>query len=286
VGRIPGGKAPNLVVLVHGCCTDANDVINDWDSFGALIAGKIIENNTPGRWEIVVLDWSDYTPKRDYNPLNLGLNKLIIDANTAYDNAADQPDQPGQGSELADAIDPFSIYKYIHLIGHSAGAKLIDEAAKRLAELKNQKNAERPFIHLTFLDAYTRTKEDSGEVGGQSYGYLENYSDHYAEHYVDKSLFNIADATLTSAFNFNITDWTPDRDGRDFGHQWPLIWYTRSVEFPDRTGDILGFSLSLAGGREEFCTLAEQFPPGGECQLRSVGSAAFCGNIVTPTSCR
>jgi hypothetical protein len=60
VSRIPQGKAPNLVVLVHGCCTDANDISNVWDSFGSLIAGTI---QTPEAWEVVVLDWTKHTPK-------------------------------------------------------------------------------------------------------------------------------------------------------------------------------------------------------------------------------
>src|SRR5215216_2173517 len=240
VGK-PAGKAPNLIVYVHGCCTDAPDVDTLRKQFSAAYKGKaFLEEN--GGWEIVVWDWHEYTPKRDYsNPLlNPVLNWLIIDANTAYDNATDQPGQPGQGSKLADAIKSYSLYKYTHFIGHSAGAKLIDEAAKKLAEDKNRKVGERPFIHLTFLDAYTRTKKDSGEEGAEGYGYLKNYSEHFADHYVDKSPFNFADATLASAFNFDITDWRFDKDGSDFGHRWPRIWYTRSIESPANTGDIVG----------------------------------------------
>jgi hypothetical protein len=81
--REPKGTASNLVVLVHGCCTDANDVINDWDSFGRLISGTI---HTPGQWEIVVWDWSSYTPKRGYPP-----SDMLQDPRDAYENILKYP---------------------------------------------------------------------------------------------------------------------------------------------------------------------------------------------------
>ena len=110
VGK-PAGKAPNLVVLVHGCCTDFNAVINDWESFGKLIAGNI-HTHAPEQWEVVVWDWSKDTPDSDF----LG----------AYSKAKDR------GHDFATAIMLHS-YKYIHLIGHSAGSRLIQQAAKELA---------------------------------------------------------------------------------------------------------------------------------------------------------
>ena len=63
VGK-PAGKAPNLIVIVHGCCTDENGV-KELDDLGRLIAGKIQDI---GMWEIVVWDWHTDTPKRDFDP--------------------------------------------------------------------------------------------------------------------------------------------------------------------------------------------------------------------------
>jgi hypothetical protein len=172
---------------VHGCCTDENDVKNIWDSFGRLIAGNI---QAPGPWEIVVWDWSDDTPKHDYIGIArslalLGLTDLglelaaasfIVDALTAYNNAADQ-----QSTRLKDAIaaainqSSVGSYEYIHFIAHSAGAKLIHEASKKLTE--DETLTKKPFIHLTFLDAYRPFFDD--------YGNLEDYPEYFAEHYVD-----------------------------------------------------------------------------------------------------
>lgn len=116
VPREPHGTASNLIVLVHGYCTDANDVKTDWDSMGRAIGAQILHDQPPGTWEIVVKDWSSDTPKWD--------------PNFAYDKAAAIG---GVGETLATAIsraDP--PYSYIHLIAHSAVSKLIDVAAKWL----------------------------------------------------------------------------------------------------------------------------------------------------------
>jgi hypothetical protein len=142
---------------------------------------------------------------------------------------------------------------------HSAGAKLIHEASKKVAADKLKK---RPFIHLTFLDAYT---SDDGDTN--SYGNLGNYP-HYSEHYVDMGLW-YTDALLPTAFNFDITGWTDDANridptGLPTGHHWPWRWYTRSVESPTSTGD-LGFMLSLEGGNEGYSTLSQRFQPGKSC---------------------
>jgi hypothetical protein len=55
----PHDRAPNLIVLVHGCCTDENDVKNDWDTLANEIAKKITKQND---WEIVVWNWTRCTP--------------------------------------------------------------------------------------------------------------------------------------------------------------------------------------------------------------------------------
>ena len=68
--KAPEGKAPNLIVLVHGCCNDAGDVKKDWGwdngSLGALIKNKI----DPNAWEVVVWDWHEKTPKLSPQHLN------------------------------------------------------------------------------------------------------------------------------------------------------------------------------------------------------------------------
>jgi hypothetical protein len=257
----PEGKAPNLVVFVHGCCTDAHGVYSLRKEFGDAIKQAFSQYPPSEPWEIVVWDWHEQTPKHNYV---LEPNKISDDANEAYEAAAGDDAHEGEGNKLAKAINQYSIYKHIHLIAHSAGSKLINEAAKSLSKL-NEKNAERPFIHLTFLDAYTPDNKDI--EGDASYGYLSDYPNHYAEHYVDstnsslpmvKDLVKKTNAILPHAFNFDITDWIGANKGDPllFGHWWPVYWYIQSMTGPyfyvcGSNSDLLrpcyGYPLSFEG---------------------------------------
>jgi hypothetical protein len=264
VSRTPEGKRPNLIVLVHGCCTDANGV-REWDGLGGEIAGKIIEDKAADKWEIMVWDWTQDTPKQgDYaNPFNPGLNWFIIDAQKAYENALNGMKS---GQKLADAIYSYSTYKYIHLIGHSAGARLIDRAVLVLSA-KYSGSTNKPFIHLTFLDAYTPLDLYTlTPVDRDLYGL---YAD-YAEHYVDRSLASVlasTDACLSHAFNFDITRWFHAvREEGLLGHQWPRNWYQKSVTSTSPKFKY-GFPLSFQGGNNFINRLSTQFPPGKQCGL-------------------
>jgi hypothetical protein len=191
------------IVLVHGCCTTHDDV-SEYDQLADKMVGEIIKKNSPNAWEIVVWDWTKDTPK------NGGIWSLA-DAHTAYNNARPQ------GRDLLEPPISKYLYKYIHMIGHSAGARLIHEAASVLTKTQTNK----PFIHLTFLDAFRPFFDE--------YGNLENYSERFSEHYVDVGLPQ-TDDYLPHAFSFDITDWHPvshqDPDEkRDNGHQWPRAWY-------------------------------------------------------------
>ena len=124
--KAPEGKAPNLIVLVHGCCTDENDVVQVWGNGTSGIPGMAkaiaydLQNRTSEAWEVVVWDWHEYTPKHDYRICPLCFKP---DADAAYQAAT------SQGGILANAIKLHPIYKHVHFISHSAGAKLIHEAA-------------------------------------------------------------------------------------------------------------------------------------------------------------
>jgi hypothetical protein len=274
--RQPAGIASNLVVIVHGCCTEANDVRNDWENFGRQIAGTI---QPPGTWEIVVWDWTtDYTttpptpltPKHDYNPLNNRIYWLIIDSNTAYNNA------PQKGHDLAKAImNVKPPYKHVHMIAHSAGSHLIDTVTTDLFA-KSVETGYKPLIHLTFLDAFTPHVGD--ETG---YGCLADF----AEHYVDKTTHgaSFTDANLSCAFNFDVTDWQPvSRQNPDekteFGHRWPRLWYQKSVisHWDKQTGFRYGYPLSYEGGNVRTDQLATEFPDKGCLKLESAAQTTKC----------
>ena len=154
-------------------------------------------------------------------------------------------------------------YEYIHLLGHSAGARLIDVTAKRLADYYRPQTV-KPFIHLTFLDAFQPFDDDYGKLPGYP------NQKHYAEHYVDRGLTD-TDSCLKHAFNLDITDWTPDKDDGfgEFGHQWPLRWYKKSVRLSSEF-EYAGFHLSFEGGNVAFNQLHGDYPHHTQCKLSSV----------------
>ena len=140
-------------------------------------------------------------------------------------------------------------------------------------------NREKPFIHLTFLDAYTPHNDD--------YGNLDDYpgQKYYAEHYVDRtedpifcSIFNFIASTntiLLHAFNFDITNWDGTSDEKkDCGHQWPRYWYAKSITTPG-----YGYPLSFEGGNNQFDKLSTEYPPDEECKLFSKMSACLWKDI-------
>jgi hypothetical protein len=279
----PKGRADNLIVLVHGCCTDANGVRKDWYNLGILISEAIARNQTSEEWEIVVWDWHKneetgvvQTPwLEDFKPWELRDFTHVADIAYTYADV--------EGLELADAINQYSKYKHVHLIAHSAGAKLIDKTAKQLAWMKERKNREKPFIHLTFLDAYTPLNK--GERG--RYGSLPDNYPHYSEHYVDKGLL-FTDAILQNAFNFEITFWTGaglnwlvDKPvkGWPLGHWWPVTWYINSITAPELNHGLSGFPLSLEGGNNQLNDLDQIYHPGEKCYLNDIDDI---GDLLPP----
>lgn len=307
VGR-PAGKAPNLVVIVHGCCTDSNDVVQDWDygttpenpgmanAIGDRMTKAIKENihaPVPEQWEIVVWDWTQQCPSEPNGECTPKNNYFFCpecfpgDALAAYFNT----ELPA--TNLITAISPYP-YRHIHMIGHSAGAALIDIAAKNLVGLYNNvPSLRRPFIHLTFLDAFTLTNLDT-----TSYGFLPNYPNHYSEHYVDRTspspISLWTNSIISNAYNFDITDWNHPADplGDPFGHQWPRHWYQNSAIATPGFEDLkYGFPFSLEGGGSihGFTALANKWPlnPPQACILEDettqIPSLCDFTSVSTPT---
>lgn len=215
----------NLVIIAHGWNDSANA---DWavDMRNYIIAHTNSNETAVGRF-----DWKD-SAATGVNPWQ------------AYSNAFDQ------GRCLANRILALHINpKNIHLIGHSAGANIIQTAVDELV-LKYKNNSNRPFVHLTFLDAFAPGGEAEryGDFSsGGSYGY--GFSG-YAEHYVDIRLLGpdagnfdsiryVLDSThspLKNAVNFDVTSLDKDfietidpLTNWNWYHKWPIKVYNDSV---------------------------------------------------------
>ena len=188
---------------------------------------------------------------------------FLVAINNAYNAAATQ------GNKLADIIALRPYYKYLHLIAHSAGSKLIHTVNTDLFNKSITISYAKPFIHMTFLDAFTPFNDWA------VYGISANY----AEHYVDRTTLGLGstDDYLSNAYNVDITAWPmKDLSGPLPGHQWPLIWYTNGIEVPG-FGGIYGYPLSLEGGEVagDVSTLSTSFLPGQSCALSD--PTAKCG---------
>jgi hypothetical protein len=266
----PNLPASNLIVLVHGCCTDATAVSNEWDSLRNQIINTITQRH-PGNWEVVVWDWHEYTPPP--LPGQVDPDTWRQGADVAYQNAKHQ------GAVLADTIKLYP-YNHVHFIGHSAGAKLIHEAATAyISDYLIRQNT--PFLHLTFLDAYTPALGSDKDA----YGSLPiDYPNHYSEHYVDRFGLPFTDACLSHAFNFEITNWPSDCSSEldpFCRHQWPSHWYKDSVA---QSGFKYGFPLSFESGYDRD-KVANEFPPGQQGQQCSHFLENTSSECLPPAPC-
>lgn len=103
-------------------------------------------------------------------------------------------------------------YRHIHLIGHSAGSWVINEAAKVIARETNAS------IHLTFLDAYVPPFWDEDELGDfPSDPNFIRWADHY---FTSDITLGATGKRLTNAHNVNLTDVTPGINDHQFPHYW------------------------------------------------------------------
>jgi hypothetical protein len=153
-------------------------------------------------------------------------------------------------------------FQHIHLIGHSAGSWVINEAAQVLAQ---QTDAT---LHLTFLDAYVPPfwKQDK----------LANFTTEpnvtcWAEHYFTRDLtFTTTEKHLTYAHNVDLSDITPGINDHEFPHFWyhatvigtydPNQRYKGKKLFHCTPNTEYGFARSLEAGRENFETSAKLKP--------------------------
>jgi len=127
-------------------------------------------------------------------------------------------------------------WRHVHLIGHSAGSWLINEAAGVVAQ---QTSAN---IHLTFLDAYVPQGWDEKSLGRLVGDPCETC---WAEHYFTRDPLNLTENVLTWACNVDVTDVNPGFKG----HKFPWHWYQATIAGRyDPTGRLAGKPVSLESG--------------------------------------
>lgn len=208
----------NLVLVTHGWRGDITWVNEMRDSIqdhihNEHLAGRMNETE----WEVRAYDWTDLSNGTPYNALaNANVLGVV------------------EGQAIGERH-----YEHVHLIGHSAGAGLISDAARQV-----KRNSDTTSVHTTFLDAY------APNITGLLYGTASDWSEHYFNH-GDLGWLDSTEATLKNSHNVNVTglDPTPTPLRADLGHAWPHEFYQESITRDDPFALGYGFKLSREGGR-------------------------------------
>jgi len=235
----------SLVVVTHGWqflkFYDPNPDLPDvsWiDRMADSIRAKV-----PANWQVQAHPWLDMA--------------WTISPETALNNA-----KYNAGPKLGDIIASQN-WSYVHLIGHSAGAALIQAASERIkAKSKNP-----VVVHTTFLDAYVGIADRERS----RYGMDADWSDGYFAHDITDGLWpsSLTEGPLAQAFNVEVT-WLdenktlqpvyssspnstlaaiiPSSYQAISSHPWPHDFYQATVTGGLEGTEGLGFPLRKEGG--------------------------------------
>lgn len=226
--NLPAAVKLNLVVATHGWYEKTT-----WPEDLALAIKNKVDSQ---KWLCGWYDWRQQA--RRLNPTDA--------AKLARDVAG-----PLLGKRIAKLSKN---WQHIHLIGHSAGAWVISEAAKTIAKETNAT------IHLTFLDAYVPPFWHENELG--DFAGDPNVV-RWADHYFTRDLtLRATERRLTHAHNINLTDVNPGFND----HEFPRYWYHATVIdryaadqryegkelFNTSDGIEYGFPRALEAGRQNW----------------------------------
>ncbi len=181
---------PNLVVVTHGWYER-----QAWPSWMATAIGRRVDQR---QWQCGWYDWR-------------------VQARTLRPSCAVKAGRDVAGPWLGRRIVTLSKnWRHVHLIGHSAGAWVVNAAAETIAR---ETAAE---IHITFLDAYVPDGWDEKALGRLV---QTNPNRFWADHYFTRDPLNLTENVLTGAHNVDVTAINPGIRG----HLFPWHWYLATV---------------------------------------------------------
>ncbi len=258
----------NLVVITHGWNS------SDTDPRMKKMRDDICNNanNDKEPTTVAIFDWKDGAATGGSTSV---FSKIAADA--AYNNASIA------GGTLANEISELARHSninHIHFIAHSAGSNVIQTAVDNLADY-SQANNWKPFIHLTFLDAYAPNGTN------ERYGDLHNFTG-YAEQYVDMVVspwdFPWTNIQLLKVTNFDVTNMTNILNRT---HTWPIDFYDASItdptyhmgfSFSNESSHEVGRSNDLAG---YMCAVSDPSRPYASCSnLKSEVTKYFSKDLI------
>ena len=216
-----------VVVITHGWNPSGDDNVSWVDELAESIDSH---PDKPSDWAVVARHWEEDAATGSI----LGGERNAQDAlNRARALGVDLGNQLYE-SGVSEA----------HLIAHSAGSGLIQEAVNqiRVRELADGvDDASRMVIHATFLDGYTGRDRRGRDVYGAGTTWAENY-------FVDDITGEGTEGNWQYTHNYSLEHFEPQTFTPGDGHKWPYLWYTRSVDEVFPAADGHGWQLSRESG--------------------------------------
>ena len=182
-----------LVITVHGWIDSGK---NRWPED---MAGEIAKKADSQLWASCFFDWSEGAA--EINPADA--------VHFAKEKAG-----PALASQV---LRKFPALAHIHLIGHSSGCWVVNEAAKIIAENTSAD------LHLTFLDAYAPSVADTDLLGDIP---VKDGQQLFVEHYFTRDYTGTwTELKLKHAHNIDITQF----DAAVKDHRFPWRWYYATI---------------------------------------------------------
>ena len=249
--------ANKLIVLVHGCGSNPSAWADDMKVKLDLLLDA--------SWHVMALDWQEKAK---------GLKDVRANGKE-------------QGNILGDQINKTNAvneWEHVHLIGHSAGAALINQASEFLVGKRNssQLNDFSASIHLTFLDPFVELDKF------QDYGSSLEAGIDWADNYFTIDLTDLALITIVNPLFDKVDDMTVYMDNQNIdhpqsltsgilpnarnvllklifndpigGHAYPYQWYGNTIDNKSSMDDIeymigdleYGFGRGLEAGLQNW----------------------------------
>lgn len=240
----------SLIVVTHGLIPpgDSPEESTAWVDEMTNAIAQYFSANHINNWQVVGYKWPEKASIQNVR----SIQDLFLKINNAFNEAA-------QTGLIIGNIAKRGQYKSIHLLGHSAGANLIDAFSRRVFGSGSDIN-----IQCTFLDPFVGLDY----FGQNSFGRAASWSDCYLSTDIKTGgkYHPFTASPLKHAYNVDVSDLQRDRDYTAYvytgtginepcmrpvspTHDWPIQFYLNTITGQaDWEYESLGFPLSYEGG--------------------------------------